>query len=118
MPFENIIEKTGVYVKFTGQISCSDIIESSDELFKEKGYKHFEYSIQDFSEITEIKLSKNDIIRLAANAASLHKWNTSLQLAMVVRLEDMQLTKQWLDSAREFGHKWNTKIFRFCLILS
>ena len=89
MPYKNNWEESGLYRKFSGEISGREVLGSNLSIQGDCRYDEIKYVINDFTQIEKYDVCDTDIQLLANvdNVAAISKPN--LKIAMVATLESL-----------------------------
>lgn len=100
--------KRGVYLKYSGKVNLNKILELGNTLLSDRKYDNCIYEISDFSEVTDVDISEQDIKVIATWDRTVTNF-IHLKHAIVVhnRQEFFQLTDMYLAIMSEL--KINTE---------
>jgi len=115
MPFSTTITPDGTGILRTGRglVTGADLLAADSELLHatEKELQQIRYGLVDFSEVTELRVTSDDVRLLARLAERLSELNTEFIAAIVAPRDDsFGLSRMWQVLAEYTG--WSSHVFR------
>jgi hypothetical protein len=83
MPYKNSWEQHGVYRKYSGQVTGSDILQAIEEIAADPRYDDIQYVINDFLEIAGSQVTDQEVELIAAMDYAASLSNPNIRLAIV-----------------------------------
>ena len=111
MPYENIWEETGVYIRFTDLVNTRDIIESNEALYKDIRFDTImSYQIADFLTCKHIECKAEEVRDIARRDSEASKRKPGVRVALVTDLQLIYGFSRMYQICTEQS-SWETEIF-------
>ena len=111
MPYENIWEETGVYIRFTGVANTRDIIESNEALYKDIRFDTImSYQIADLLGCDKIDCKGDEVREIARRDAEASKRKPGVRVALVTDMQVIYGYSRMYQICTDQS-SWETEIF-------
>ena len=111
MPFENIWEARGVYIRFSDVVTCGEVQRSNEALYRDpRFFSSMDYQIADFLACSSI-LAEPDEVRLIAKLdAEMSRHKPGVRVAVVTTMKVIYGYSRMYQLCSEQS-LWETEIF-------
>ena len=111
MPYENIWEERGVYIRFTGVVTSGEVQRSNEELYRDpRFFSAMDYQIADFLSCNSIQAEPEEVRLIASLDAEMSRRHPGVRVAIVTTTQVIYGYSRMYQLCTEQSH-WETEIF-------
>lgn len=100
----------GIYIKYYGYVSITDIQGSNFSMYNDSRFGHTMYQIVDCLEIAETNIQIDEFISVIGYEIGAAYWRKTMKIAIIVKDKDiLSLVKAYINELKNTS--WTFKIF-------
>jgi hypothetical protein len=111
MAYELVWEDTGVYWKYSGDVSGNEIIEASTSIYGDARFITLKYKFVDFIDVKDLQMDKSQLALIAYQHLAAERANPYLKNAILIKAGH-KMAQMAHDFATFFRKSsWDVKVF-------
>jgi hypothetical protein len=108
MPYELVWEPSGVFWRYSGDVTGAEIIEASSLIYGDSRFDNLKYKLVDFLDIKSIQMSSDELALVAFQHRAAELSNQNIKTAILMG-PDNELAEQF--AAFFLDSDWEVKVF-------